>query len=373
MNDRPVFAIRNLWLRAARHAVWTFVLAQAGAAMCADLAAWRWQQTLQLPQPGLIKIELSAETLDAARADQGDLRLFDPQGAEVPYVVDQSEPSASVWQRLEQMDVSVRDRVTVLEFTNSLGVPLESVMVETPVPSYLKSVTVDVAAANRNYATQSAGQFLFRQPSGAHRSTVKLKVNPGERVRLTLDDARSQPIPLTGLQLQGAALEEVAPREHPVTIARREEASDESRLLLDLGARHLQVATLKFTVTNPVFARTVSLISRVIEDGEIKEQLIARGTISRGNGPDGILDQTISVEARLPQRELWLAIRNEDSPPLKIDGVTAAVRPAYLIFQAAKAGSYTLHTGNAGVASPKYDITRLRPQLKSIPLSDLSL
>ena len=54
------------------------------AAMPAD---WKHVQQFDVVQPGLIKLSLPVETIDAARPGLEDLRIVDSAGQEVPYLV----------------------------------------------------------------------------------------------------------------------------------------------------------------------------------------------------------------------------------------------------------------------------------------------
>ena len=54
-------------------------------------------QTVPIPKAGLVRIDLPAETLDAAEADLADLRLLDPAGNEVPFFIERMMPNRKRW------------------------------------------------------------------------------------------------------------------------------------------------------------------------------------------------------------------------------------------------------------------------------------
>src|SRR6185503_12632424 len=70
---------------------WLVLFALIGevAATAASLPAeWQRDQQLSVPEAGLIKLSLPAETLDSARPALEDLRVYDASGNEVPYMLE---------------------------------------------------------------------------------------------------------------------------------------------------------------------------------------------------------------------------------------------------------------------------------------------
>ena len=68
----------------------TFLLClfAATTALALPVNEWAYRQPVQVPAGGLVKFDVPAATLDAARADLADLRLLDPQGREVPLLLE---------------------------------------------------------------------------------------------------------------------------------------------------------------------------------------------------------------------------------------------------------------------------------------------
>jgi hypothetical protein len=58
-----------------------------------------------VPAPGLVKLSLPVETLDAARAGLEDLRLQDDAGSEVPYLIARPAPAARISQSAKSFQV----------------------------------------------------------------------------------------------------------------------------------------------------------------------------------------------------------------------------------------------------------------------------
>jgi len=73
----------------------------------------------------------------------------------------------------------------------------------------------------------------------------------------------------------------------------------------------------------------------------------------------------IPLESQIQTRELFVLIRNEDSPPLSIDTVRADRRLVRLTFFANQPGQYSLLSGNTQSAAPRYDLSALSGKLKN--------
>ena len=62
-------------------------IAPASYAVATMPSGWEYLQELGSAAPGLVEVRLPPATLDLARRDLDDLRIFDGAGSEVPYFV----------------------------------------------------------------------------------------------------------------------------------------------------------------------------------------------------------------------------------------------------------------------------------------------
>jgi hypothetical protein len=212
------------------------------------------------------------------------------------------------------------------------------------------------------WRTLAQNEVIFRQSGGAERMRISLTPGAWEGLRFTVDDGRTPPVPFTGVRVIIAA-EQAETMEQPVTLGAREEKAGETLLTLDLGARNLHVAEIRFDVPDAVFSRAGSFAFAVsTPDGGSRMVSIASGTIYRVAGDRGTSaeDLVIPVHRRIPARELIVTFRNGDSPPLTITGAKARCYPTILAFHAAKSGEWKLFAGNRGEKPPLYDLIPLR-------------
>jgi len=344
----------------------------AGAALPAE---WQHAQDFSVTAPGLVKIGLPVETLDAARPALEDLRVCDDAGNELPFLVTHPVPSPKAVQSAKTFRVSLQPSATVVTLETGLAQPLDSVTLESPAASFIKAVSVEGSTDGQNWHPLAQGQPIFRQLSGGAQLHVSFPAGEWHWLRMTIDDQRSQPVPFTGARVHAADVEATPNELQNVTIVERDENPGETRLTLNLGAANLDVATVKIETDEPLFTRTVTLaVPQVAEDG-IHELTVGHGVIYRvavENQPP-TANVSVALETKIGSRDLILLIRNEDSPPLPVSAVRVERRPVYLVFMARSAGTFHLLTGNNYCTAPKYDLASLGADLKNVAVTPVNI
>jgi hypothetical protein len=352
------------------------VLLAGLSATAANLPSdWQREQSFVVSTAGLVKISLPVETLDASRPALEDLRLCDDAGNEVPYLIERPAPVPKLVQAAKSFQVSLNVNTTVIRLETGLAQPLDGVTLETPAMNFIKAVRVEGSADGIRWQTLAQGRPIFRQPYGANQLHVSFSAGGWRWLRLTVDDQRSQPIPFTGARVYAAAGESAPGELIPVAITERDENPGETRLALNLGAANLDLAAIQLESGEPLFMRQVALAVPQISQDSIREQTIRQGAVYRvaveGQAPSESL--SVPLENQIHSRELFLFIKNGDSPPLPISAVRIVRRPVYLIFLAQQPGIFHLLTGNNHCDAPRYDLAALNMNLKSVAVSRIKI
>jgi Protein of unknown function (DUF3999) len=336
---------------------------------------WQRVQSFEVSTAGLVKISVPVETLDAARPALEDLRLYDEAGNEVPYLIDRFAQVAKAAQAVKAFQVSLSASTTVITIETGLAQPLDGVTLESPAKDFIKAVQVESSEDGDHWQPLAKGQPIFRQPDGASHLQIPLPPTSSKWLRLTVDDGRSPPVPFTGA-LVHPAMGEPAPGELiSATITERDESPGETRLELSLGAANLSVASIQLETTEPLFMRQVSVAFPEVLEDSIREETIGHGTVYRvaveGQPPSENL--SVPLDSLVSSRELFLLIKNGNSPPLPISAVRVERRPVYLAFLARQPGTYHLLTGNAHCDAPRYDLAALGMNLKDVAVSPVKI
>ena len=331
--------------------------------------AWRLRQDLPVSLPGLVKMALPVETLDAARANLADLRIVDPAGREVAYVLEQSRPLQSVVREPISLTSTVEDAAMVFVLETGTDDLITAVQIDAGQQRFLTRALVE--ASDDGVTWRLLGRNLPVYDQGGPLRALHLPIPPGvyPRLRVSLDRLGGAHLALRGISLltqraQADIMEAVA-----VRIAARDETPGETRLTLALPGANLHLATLEVSTPEFILDRPVRLVRRVFAEEAIREVVVAQGRLSRANS-SGRLDAgplRLRIEAPVPGRELILVIDNGDSPPLALSAVSARRRPVLVVFLAAAAGRYALYTGNSGAPPPRYDVAALTAEAQNLP------
>ncbi len=323
----------------------------------ADFAEWKNRQTIEALRAGIVMVRLPPETLDAARADRGDLRLLDPAGREVAFRINQVSRPAVRTVAVKSFRSTLTEKATQLVIETG-STTLGEITLVTPTRDFLKRARIEIPEDGIFWTIAEDGVPFFRQ-SGVER----LSFQPNAQfVRITLDDTRSKPVPFTGATFTPFAGAPPYQKPLPARIARREEFSGETVLTLELSAAHVPLDTITFATPERLFMRRVTVGARELREDTATERTAAIGTIYRVDTDDGKpaarLDVPLNFSA--PSREVILHIANDDSPPLAIKGIELTPFQVTVLFEATGPGAYTLLSGHPQIAPPSYDVARLR-------------
>lgn len=334
-----------------------------GNARALDPASWRHEQAIVVTAPGLVRLDVPPETMQAAAPQLADLRLLSPSGAESPYVVEWPVSAAPREVPVRTFKAGLGDQSTVLEIETGTADAIEAVILETPATSFIKAARLEGSSDGATWHDLAAREVIFRQNSGANRLRIPFATGSWKHLRVTVDDRRNNPVPFTAARVV-LARTKAAAVPHPVAIAQREERPQQTRLTLDLGAAHLPLATLKLAVGDAVFSRRATVSWLRDNRGQVVETFLGNAAIYRVTS-DGLSSASleIPVHREVPEARLIVTIQNGDSPPLNITGIEAERHPVALLFYATEAGTWKLLSGNAGAAAPDYDLAALKQEL----------
>jgi hypothetical protein len=327
---------------------------------------WRHRQSLAVAAPGLVRVELSPATFDAAGPQQEDLRVIDRTGREIALLLDRPPAIAARDSEPRSLDVKLAPGATILTLATGTDAPLVAVTLTTPHPFFLKSARVEISADRELWTTLDDGVPLFRQ-WGAEKLQLDLGHRAAAFVRITISDRRGPSVPFTGAHLSVAAAPAPAPVPVGARTTRREEFSNETVLTLELDGRHMPLAALEFDSAEPLFMRRVTVAVREVRDAVPGERTVGSGTIYRValDGAPARTQLSLPLNFTPATRELLVHIHNADSPPLALGEVRALRQPLNLLFLAPAAGTYSLLSGNPQAASPRYDLAAFAGELRT--------
>ena len=345
-----------------------FVIAEAHAI---DTTAWQQEQSVSLTAPGLIRLNVSPETMNIALPQLADLRLLSPSGLESPYVIEW--PVADSPREVSPLafKASLTDQSTVLEIETGTTTAIEAVSLESPAASFIKAARIEGSNDGAQWHELAANEVLFRQSGGAGRLRIPFASGSWRSLRITVDDKRNNPVPFTAARLLLTGTK-AATLPHAVTIEAREEKPQQTKLTLNLGAANITLAALRFAVGDAVFSRRVTLSYLRDNNGQTVENSIGNADIYRVTA-DGLSTASLVIPLlhTVPTARVIVTIQNGDSPPLNITGIEAERYPVSLMFSASETGPWKLISGNATAIAPHYDLLELKQYLGKAGVTSL--
>lgn len=346
----------------------------AGAVAAGLPSDWKFERTFDVSKAGLTKINLPVTTLGSARPALEDLRLYDDAGDEIPYFIESPAAAVPIVRAPKSFHVSINENNTVITMETDLAGPIEVVQLKTPASDFIKAVRVESSENGKSYGTLAQGQPVFVQNNGATNLRIGFAPTTAKWLRLTVDDARSQPVPWTGAVLFSAVKESVPVETLPAAISERNENAGETRLALDLGAANLDVVDVRIETSEPLFMRKVKFAAPQVSEDAVHEQVIGEGTIYRVAVSGQSASENLSVPLRksIHSRDLILYIENRDSPQLPVTSVSITRRPVYLVFYHRGQGTFHLLTGNPNCSAPHYDFEALHLDLSTVPTAAIT-
>jgi hypothetical protein len=331
---------------------------------------WRKVQELTVPRAGPLKIDLPVETLDSARSSLEDLRLLDEGGREISWVAERPRQEARASIRSARFETSLEKEATVLLIETGFSEPLEQISIETPSEGFIKAVRLEGSSDRKRWTILRNAEPLFVGPARARKLHIDLARAAWPFIRLTLDDQKSAPVPVTGVVLLPAAPPAAPAEAWSVEIVERLEEPGRTHLRLRFPGRHVTLAEIGIDTPEPLFTRRVALASRSYADGRVSESLLAEGTLYRmaQEGSSSVSKLSLAADVLLPERELLLTIENADSPPLQVTALHVRRRPVRLTFTAPKAGRLHLLSENPDCPAPRYDLAALPAPGRELPV-----
>ncbi len=333
------------------------LLALGATAAALDSAGWEFRQEITVEQSGPLRLTLPADTLDAAREDLADLRLLGPDGAEIPFAIIRRNTVRPTTERIP-LQARLEGNRTVVEFGLAKAQPIRRLVLECPAPEFTKAASVEIEAGDGQWRPALDSALVFRLRGGLDQLALDLRGTPARSLRVTFDDTRSQPVPITAVVVETGASDPDTWIELPVPVVGTETEARATRLVLDLGGRHRHLAELEFDARERTFQRAVRLLALTAEDDEVVEQQLAAGTIGRLelSATQRGSHLRLPVDGISPTARLELVVENGDSPPLNDVSVMARLRRIDLGFDAPATGRYTLLSGSAEATAPRYDV-----------------
>ncbi|HVO32885.1 MAG TPA: DUF3999 family protein, partial [Elusimicrobiota bacterium] len=323
---------------------------------------WKYSQTIHVSAAGLNRAKLPLDTVSAAKPSLADLRLIDPQGREVSYIVDRPASAEAREMLLASTAMTAVKGKTVITGRVPVameGTDIRAIHLYSPTDDFLKPLTIAVSKDGRQWTTLLRQYPIFKQPGQDTSTAVELPAAAWTFLRIALDDSGTPPIRVQGVSLVGGARAISGLDGLTASIVDVNSDAHRTDVQIELPADHLWIDSIELRAAETTFRRPVTVLTKEFTDGEFRETLLGHGLIYRVALGGAAVEQLSVPLNRQTGRRLILRIENGDSRPLDIQNVRAEAIPQSLVFDALMPGDYALWFGDPAASAPAYDVAAM--------------
>lgn len=312
---------------------------------------------------GLSRLVLPPDVLSACKPDLSDLRLFDGDDRELPFVVDVGVPDteAELAQRYDPAVVEVARRETRRE----TGPPLRHETYELDMPTTRPhsgrwTLVIDVRhaefVARVRVADIDGSVFRLGRPPRAEKLRLPLPDHAGGRLRVELESEHASWLDPKFHLVSARTFERGGHVSVPLTIESSRDDDGQSVITL-VRPRGIVPDLLRIGTTTTPFDRAVAVWDEGTGRGA---GVVGSGRVFRVDGAVPVEEREIRLQPAAGDR-LRVTIDDGDSPPLADLRFEAVVRQPALVFSLPEGHAATLRFGGGRAHRPRYDLAGLLP------------
>jgi len=332
-----------------------------------------------------VRLPLPHQVIAATKPGFADLRLFDDQGLETPYVVYPQSAPPSYTFAFEVLSYSQGEEGdTIVLLRPQEAGPFWELTVQTTARDFHKTVRLQASHDHTTWVEVTTDAlFDFSSHLDIRKTTLAFTETDAPYLRLLLKDVVPPPADATALQLRYGGLDfavrggslkpfridrisgrggnppGTAQVYDTMTFDQPETRTDaQGNTLVRLGRVNLPVAQLTLTVDNPYYYRRVELWAADTDRDDAYHQ-VASGAVYK---LPGVVTADTALRMTPPQAPyLRVKILNGDNPTLRLQQVEVAWVRRHLYFIPAAGRRYTLYFGGEQQRAPEYELRRLLP------------
>ena len=338
----------------------------------ASTPAFRFERPIVTNGQGPRRLVIDVPLLVGANQGMGDLRLFDANGREVPYLMVSKPPADPVYTQASVLPVASIDTETskASGFEADLGQAdiVDRLRLNGLSPPFLKRVRLEGSGDRAHWTLLVAEGTVFDLPSENLRQT-ELAFPPGafRYFRITWDDTNSGRLPRAPSVSVRVVASTVSspPLTATLAVERRPSEPGRSRYRIRLPGGHLPIVALDFDLGGGHVLRTVSAFEARLSGVEVAPVQLGATTLRRV-----VQGSLAAASLRLPinpplEAQLDLVVNDGDNAPLDVRGVQAIFADLPWIYIESDGGALVARYGNRSLAPPRYDLEAMRDTLRT--------
>ena len=335
---------------------------------------------------GLYRLHLSQDILGRCSSTCSDVRVFDPRGVEVPYViVEDRKPGQAPRSYLLEVvgfEEKASSIVIVLKMPDKAE-PVSHLLFGMGEKDFRKAVLIEAGPDMKSWSKLGEDRIYdFSSQVDLRKTAVSFSASGARYLRVTVKDEEEGvrkgsevSLKYEGLdfRISGLAPKKVRISSFSALTGPREKeqveydtqrlegysvSKDKDGNTVITFETGLPFTRISFDLSNGYYYRNISAYgSDTGKEGTFR--LLQQGSLYRFLLADAS-EQRSSLEIQSSgSRYFRIVIQNRNNPPLDIRGIALSWVRRHMLFAAlADAGEYSVAFGNTSVASPDYDLSR---------------
>jgi hypothetical protein len=342
-------------------------------------AAFRVERPIAANGQGPRRLTVDVPLLAGVNRGLSDLRLFDANAREIPYLLVSKPLAEPAWRPSVILPVASADTDTKKEsgFEADLGEiqTADRLRIDGLRPPFLKRVRLEGSGDRTRWTLLVAEGTLFDLPDERLRQTeLAFAAGAYRYFRLTWDDTNSGRVPPPPAATVRIATSVVPPP--PLTarlaVERRPSEPGRSRYRIRLPGPHLPIAGLEFDLGGGHVLREAAAYEARLSGAEAVPVLLGSATLRRV-----VQGSLTAASLRMPispplEPQIDLVVDDGDNPPLDVRGVQAIFADLPWIYFESDGTALSARYGNPALGPPRYDLEAVRDTLRIDAVADAS-
>ena len=315
----------------------------------------------------MARIRTSGRWQASAEGGLGDLRIFDAQGREVPYLLIHPSPEPQ-WFAAERLPIAPTRKTSGFEADLGSAQIVDMLLVEGLPAPFLKRFTLEGSGDREHWTLLVDEGTLFDLPQERlQQLTVPFRPGQYRYLRVTWDDTNSGHLPLPpSVRARSVGADGVIhqPLTAPVAVEKRPSEPGRSRYRLTLPAARLPIVAVTLDVGAGHVYRPAAVSEARFDRTQAAPAVLGREMLARIER-NGITAAALRIPIAPPlESELELIVEDGNNPPLDLRGAHIECAELPWIYLEAPGGPLTARYGDSSLAAPVYDLEAVRSAVK---------
>jgi hypothetical protein len=304
---------------------------------------------------GFFKIQIVPQINSKLQPGFDDLRLFDIENKEVPYILKEDNP-VTYTSTFHEYEITgkkfLKDSVTQIilrnnrkENINNISLVIRNAEVQKEMRLSGSFDSVQWFTVKESFTISS----ISNQNDIAETKPVNFPLNNYTFYRIEINDKYSAPVDVIKAGYYESTSVNGAFTELKSSLVISDSAKQKTTWLRLTFEEPVYINAIELKITGPEYYLRSANIYLTDDRNKSKISLTANITIDSKSPLHYNIDE-------IKSKEIWLEIFNEDNSPLKISGVKCLQRNHYCIARLEKSKQYELRFGDSLLQAPRYDL-----------------